>query len=123
MPGTYAIWGCTPVTRQLLVREKRVNAIAAPTSIGIVAVDLVTGSIAGHAFFKFLRGTLIPRLMPFNGTNPNSVLIVNNCSIHHMAEVKDMLHQAGILVSFLPPLKKHDVLLQCGAPLLTINFN
>ena len=134
----YAIRGCTPVTHRLLERGKRVNAIAALTSNGIVAVDIVTGSIAGHTFFDFLRGTLIPQLMPFNGTNPNSVLIMDNCSIHHIAEVKDLLHQAGILVLFLPPyspdlnpieeafnyvkayLKKHDVLLQSGAPLPTI---
>ena len=35
----YAIRGCTPVTHQLLVRGRRVNAIAALTSNGIVAVD------------------------------------------------------------------------------------
>lgn len=134
----YAIRGCTPVTHRLLARGKRVNTIAALTSNGIVAVDTVIGSVAGHTFFDFLRGTLIPQLMPFNGTNPNSVLIMDNCSIHHIVEVKDLLHQAGILVLFLPPyspdlnpieeafnyvkayLKKHDILLQSGAPLPTI---
>ena len=134
----YAIRGCTPVTHRLLVRGKRVNAIAALTSDGIIAVDTVIGSVSGHTFFDFLRGTLIPHLMPFNGANPHSVLILDNCSIHHIVEVKDLLHQAGILVLFLPPyspdlnpieeafnyikayLKKHDILLQSGAPLPTV---
>ena len=60
---------------------------------------------------------------------------MDNCSVHHIVEVRDLLHQAGIMVVFLPPyspdlnpaekalsfvksyLKKHDVLLQSGAPL------
>jgi transposase len=78
----YAIRGCTPVTHRLLVRGRRVNAIAALTSNGIVAVDTVTGSVSGHTFFDFLRGTLIPQLMSFNGTNPNSVLIAT-CNHNH----------------------------------------
>ena len=59
---------------------------------------------------------------------------MDNCSVHHIREVKQLLSQAGILVLFLPPygpdlnplqlcqviLEKHDVLLQSGAPLLTI---
>ena len=35
----YAIRGCTPVIHQLLVRGTRVNAIAALTSNGIVAIQ------------------------------------------------------------------------------------
>ena len=59
----YAIRGCTPVTHRLLARGKRVNTIAALTSNGIVAVDTVIGSVAGHTFFDFLRGTLIPQCL------------------------------------------------------------
>ena len=54
-------------------------------------------------FFDFLRGTLIPQLMPFNETNPNSVLIMDNCSIHHIVEVKDLLHQAGASLGTISP--------------------
>ena len=89
-------------------------------------------------FFDFLRGTLIPymNMMPFNGSNPRSIIIMDNCSVHHIAEVRDLLHQVGVLVLFLPPyspdlnpaeeafsfvkayLKKHDQMLQCaGVPI------
>ena len=37
---------------------------------------------------------------PFPGEM--SILIVDNCSIHHVQEVKDLLEAAGILI-FLPP--------------------
>ena len=134
----YAIRGCTPITHRLLVRGERVNAIAAIASSGLVAFDTVIGSVNGHTFFDFLRGTLIPQMMPFNGTNPHSVLILDNCSIHHVLEVKDLLQQSGILVLYLPPyspdlnpieeafncvkcyLRKHDVVLQSGVPIATI---
>ena len=61
---------------------------------------------------------------------PGSVLIMDNCSIHHIQEVKDILLQAGILLLYLPPyspdlnpaeelfsyvkyyLKSHDEILQ-----------
>ena len=74
----------------------------------------------------------------YNGTNPHSIIIMDNCSVHHIAEVRDLLHQAGILVLFLPPyspdlnpaeeafsyvksyLKKHDEMLQSAVPLSTV---
>lgn len=134
----YAIRGTTPVSHRLLIRGKRVNAIAALASDGIIAVDTVVGTVDGQTFFDFLRGTLIPRMRAFNGSNPNSVIIMDNCSIHHIQEVKQLLNQAGILALFLPPyspdlnpieeafnyvksyLRKHDILLQSGAPMPTI---
>ncbi len=41
--------------------------------------------------------------MPFDGNNPNSVVILDNCSIHHVDGVVDMIHKVGALVHFLPP--------------------
>ena len=41
--------------------------------------------------------------MPFNGTNPNSVVIMDNCSIHHLHDVIRLIHSVGALVLFLPP--------------------
>lgn len=70
---------------------------------GMLAVDTKIGTVDGHTFFDFIRGTVISNMMPFNETNPNSVVIMDNCSIHHNSEVKDLLCQAGILVLFIPP--------------------
>ena len=41
--------------------------------------------------------------MPFNGINPHSVVVLDNCAIHHVAEVKSMLEEIGVLVHYLPP--------------------
>lgn len=41
--------------------------------------------------------------MPYNGTNPNSVVTLDNCSIHHVQDVVDLIHSVGAPVVFLPP--------------------
>ena len=109
---------------------ERLNAITALSSAGIVAAEFTKQTVTGEAFFDFLRGILIPRMRPFDGINPHSVLVLDNCTVHHVQDVKDLLQQVGIVALFLPPyspdlmpleeafsfvkyyLKKHDELLQ-----------
>ena len=56
-------------------------------------------------FCNFVRGTLIPNMLPSDGLNPTS--IVSNgqyyCSVHHVAEVASLLVDAGILLMYLLP--------------------
>ena len=42
-------------------------------------------------------------MMPFVGNNPGSILVMDNSSILHVHEVKDVLLLAGIVALFLPP--------------------
>ena len=53
--------------------------------------------------YDFVQENLLPHLMPFNGINPHSVVVLDNCAIHHTAEVKWMLKWIGVLVHFLLP--------------------
>ena len=96
---------------------------------GIVALELLQGTLNGDLYLNFLRGTLIPEMQPFDGSSPQSVLVLDNCSVHHVSGATDLLREAGILV-FLPPyssdlnpaeelfsavkyyLKEHDEILQ-----------
>ena len=41
--------------------------------------------------------------MPFDGQNDCCVVIQDNCTIHHVNEVTDTLHDAGVIVHYLPP--------------------
>ena len=41
--------------------------------------------------------------MPYGGVNPHSVVIPDNCAIHHILEVWPMLEEVGVPVHFLPP--------------------
>ena len=99
----YAIRGETPTCRRLLVRGKRISAIAAIASDGLVSVELTTGSVNSEVFFDYVRGSLIPRMNSFDSTSPKSIAIMDNCAIHHVSEVAQLFQDAGILLSFLPP--------------------
>jgi len=59
--------------------------------------------VDGDVFYDFVCEDLLSKFMPFNGTNDNSVLIMDNCSIHHTSEVESALHDVGIITHFLPP--------------------
>ena len=83
----YALKGETPVYHRLLVRGKRVSAITAMSVDGMVVYDLTTDTINGEKFLDFLRATLIPEMMPYDGSNPKSIIIMDNCSVHHIQEV------------------------------------
>ena len=99
---SYALRGMTPTSHRLLARGKRVNAIAALSSSGLLAVDLVIGTVSGLEFFDFLQGTLIPNMMTYNGTNPHSIVIMDNYSVHHIAEVRPSWYFGAIPSSVQP---------------------
>lgn len=125
----YSMRGETPIYHRFLLRGNRISAIAALSSEGILEYDFYKGTVNGDKFFDFVRGNLIPNMQPFPSSK--SILIMDNCTIHHVREVKDILDAAGILVIFLPPyspdynpvenlfsyvkyyLKDHDEIMQC----------
>ena len=41
--------------------------------------------------------------MPFNGVNPHSVVVLDNCSIHHSPYIYETFHDVGVLVYYLSP--------------------
>jgi hypothetical protein len=49
--------------------KRRVSAIATSTD-GVVAYDLVYGSVNGEKFIQFLQGKLVPEMLPYDGENP-----------------------------------------------------
>jgi hypothetical protein len=99
----YAFRGERAVCHNLFVRGKRISAIAALSHQGILDVSLTTMSVDGEMFCDFIRGYLIPNMMPYNGVNPNSVVVMDNCAIHHVQGVQELLEAAGIVILYLPP--------------------
>lgn len=97
----YALRGLTPVHYRFLVRGTRISTIAGMSCEGLLTHEMVTGTTNGDKFYDFIRGSLIPCMQLFPG--PGSILIMDNCSIHHIEEVKDLLDAAGMLVIFLLP--------------------
>ena len=99
----YALRGDRAVSHRLLLRGQNITSIAAISTEGLLAVETTTNTVDGEAFFDFLRGNLTPELGPFDGCNPRSIIIMDNCLIHRVQEVKDLLDCAGILTFYLPP--------------------
>ena len=101
----YSLWGKTPNSHELLVRGERVSAIIACMSCtGLLDVETVRGTANGDAFYDFVQTHLLPHLMSFDGRNPHSVVVMDNCSIHHVQEVVTSIQDVGALVHFLAPL-------------------
>lgn len=92
----YGIRGSPPTTHILLTRGKLYSAIPIMSREGIHDVCLYEGTVNGGRFQEFIRNCLLPILLPFNGINPLSVVIMDNASIHHVDGVKDLIeNQAG----------------------------
>lgn len=99
----YSLRGQRATTRRLLCRGKRVNSVAAMDMDGIICVDSTTDSMNGDTFCNFLEYSLLPQLLPFNGSNPRSVVFLDNASIHHVSHAIYLIQSVGALVHFLPP--------------------
>ena len=99
----YSLRGRPALNHSFLTRGERISAIACISLHGLLDIKTVRGTSSGDTFYDFVQENLLPHLMPFDGTNPHSVVVLDNCAIHHMAEVKSMLEEIGVLVHFLPP--------------------
>ena len=69
---------------------------------GIEDVYIYEGSVNGEVFEHFVRTTLLPLLMPYNGVNTHSVVVTYNATIHHLQRVQDIILGVGALIRFLP---------------------
>ena len=99
----YALKGQRASSRRLMCRGKRVNSVAAMDVNGVVCVDSTTDNINSDVFCNFLECSLLPQLLPFNGTNPRSIVFLDNASIHHVSHAITLIQSVGALVHFLPP--------------------
>ena len=61
-------------------------------------------TVNADIFFDFVRSTLIPNMHHFNGTNPRSIVDMNNyLSVHHTDDVLGLLIKLVFLCFFCPP--------------------
>ena len=97
----FSLRGYPAVCKRLLVRGKRISAIVGMSSSGVLTYELSAGSTDSLKFIDFIRGKLIPSMQPFPGKH--SIIIMDNCSVHHVQEVKDVIQSMGIELIFLPP--------------------
>ncbi len=65
----------------LQARGKRYSAIPILSQEGIYDVCLFEGTVNDNKFEDFVQNYLIPILLPFNGSNPLSVVIMDSASV------------------------------------------
>ena len=132
------------IIASLIRRGTRISAIAAISTNGLLAYDLVKGCVNGQTFLEFVQGKHLPEMQPYDGESHHSIVVMDNCSIHHVQPVLETLKDMGILVLFLPPyspdmnpieemfsyikyyLKDHDHVLQAvddPLPILEAGFD
>ena len=99
----YSLRGTPAQVFQLRVGGKCISAIPILTTHGIEDVYTSTETINGERFEDFLCQCLLPIIMPFDGVNPRSVVVMDNASIHHLARVQDIITGVGARLVFLPP--------------------
>lgn len=99
----YGLRGKPSKCQKLLVRGERISVIAAMTSSCVLDIKIVKGGVKGSDFIDFINFNLLPHMLAFNGSNPNSVIILDNCSIHHVSGAVQSMVQNESLVQFLPP--------------------
>lgn len=99
----YSLRGKPAKALKLYCQGKHVTAIAAMSVQEPLECTIVEGGVSGDVFKTFLEEKLSPVLQPFNGANPNSIIIMDNATIHHVDGVVELLESLGVLVYFLPP--------------------
>jgi hypothetical protein len=66
---------------------------------GVVAYEILLGPYNSLVFISFIRRNLLQYFC----SNPNKILIMDNCRFHHSRKVLDFLSEHRIAIKFLPP--------------------
>ena len=85
------------------MRGECVSAVACISTAGLLDVKTIKGNTDGDIFYDFVQTHLLPILQPYNDSNPHSVVIMDNCSIHRVLEVVKSITDVRSLLHFLSP--------------------
>jgi len=79
-------------------KKARVSLVAAISPNGVMAEQalVVTDTVNQNAFLAFLETTLLPTLAK------GSVLVMDNWTVHHGEEVRELVDAAGCELLYLP---------------------
>ncbi|KDR70028.1 hypothetical protein GALMADRAFT_76765 [Galerina marginata CBS 339.88] len=87
------------------IRGQRYSMIAAMSKQGYLAAHVVPGSVDSFGFFDFIVEDVIPKMKPF--PDAHSVLVMDNCRIHHTDTLQDVLNDARM---YFPVLQSQMIL-------------
>ena len=93
----YALRGKQAIAEKVLVRGKRHSVISAMGMDGILDILITRQSVDGNLFYEFVEHELLHQLLPFDGINRNSVVILDNASIHNVPELESLTDSTGAI--------------------------
>ena len=100
---SYSLRGQCCIAKKLLARGQRVSAIAAMSNERVLDVKFVHSSISGENFSNFIELHLLPHLLPFNGSNSNSIVVPDNASVNYHERARELIDSVGASLVYLPP--------------------
>ena len=65
--------------------------------------EVTTDSVNGEKFCEIVKETLIPNMFPCDRLNETLIVVMDNCAIYHVQQVRSLLDDAGVLLIYLPP--------------------
>ncbi|KAJ7195586.1 hypothetical protein C8J57DRAFT_1547220 [Mycena rebaudengoi] len=83
------------------IRGDRYTLTAAMSTQGYIATRIVLGSMDAFDFFDFIVEDVLPLMNPY--PDSQSVLVLDNCRIHHTDLLKEVLNESGVMILFLSP--------------------
>ena len=95
--------GLTPTDAVISIHGQRISTIAAMSPRGIEDIEVYSETTNGETFAGFVQRCIVPIMLPFSGSNPRSVLVLDNASIRHVQEVHQMIKGCGAIIRYLPP--------------------
>jgi len=81
-------------------RGDRYSVLPAMTMDGVLYLHVIRGSFSGESFLAYVAG-LVKLMNPY--PEPRSVLVMDNCAIHHVEGVAELCEERGVKLIYLPP--------------------
>ena len=97
----YSMRGKRTRSHKLLARGKHISVIAAMSTHGMLDYRLAQGGVDASTFREFVEKCLLRHVMPFDGINPHSIVVMDNASIHHAGDSIDLIESTS---SLCPPI-------------------
>lgn len=98
-PFAWSIRGERATRQDFFIRGTKYSILPAISQDGIIHLEVLENAITGDDFRRFVEG-LLPRMNKW--PLPNSVLVIDNASIHKVAGIRELVEESGARLLYLP---------------------
>ena len=98
----YSLRGKPAKKQRLFCRGEHVSVLC------VMSLEGILSCYQSCKFTDFIENSVMPNIMPFDGINPRSVLIMDNCAIHHIPDVTALIQRTGTLILVSPILSRPE---------------